>query len=919
LRTIYLDRLMFLDDLLDKAEFLSTEIKHIGEIRESFRRRKAIDKLKNDTIFKINELIAENNKKEKLPLHVDQLREGISWYLERLESDFRRYPRNLIIRYRKDEYSIGPDDPFRLKWYKRLKRIRHRITGNPIQHSIRYREIARHFLLYNRLIFLSNLLSKFIQEEDAFYDTLRVSLNKMNHHLDETERMIWNQDTGWEKATLIQELRKEIKEIRESQQKLMKLQLGRMQLEFRRNLQGMNDEMEKIELYPSLLNRMISRKKYLNIRKNILEFDEEYHVLIENHLNKILMEFAVNGVKNRMETLHMEFNNELIQDVNRQFVRELEKIQKFLPSNPHKLLSDDIVLDTDLEIELKDAFDQNISRMRDLVMQMADQYEIYSGKNGTETQESEVISIPLARMTEHYLETRYITALEEKYDNLIESIKRTAFSIQDALNLAKFNLENYQSENEGVLDDIVEGLDRKIEQEKEECIQHIDEYIQIADEYLERVFEPLSSVKIEESADHFIFGLRTYQGKRMLTGVNQLIDQVRMFGQKMITKFLYIQSEGILLSKKYTEDKSLRSTASRLLDLKERVNPSWEIVKSLPQFYISLFNGKSSIGDDFWIQREEEEMKFIKAIERYQKGHRGGIMILGDRNMGKTAFSKYISQVHLKNQPIYSIFPSLSGTIKVEDFTEIIRKATQNQGDVFQISNHLKDGSVMIINDLELFWERSPDGIQIIQLIEKLIDEYSHKILIIVNLNQHAFKVINQLTNFGSHFIEIINLRPFEAEILKELIMRRHRSSGLTIGFDQQTDGINEIRMAQLFNAYFNYSEGNPGTALNAWLANIRKVEGDHLTVEKPENPSLSGLKSLQEDWLMLLGQFVIHKRLDVGKIIRIAGWNKQVVDEMILAMLRTGIIMEKVSGLYMIDPYIHPFVIRVLIDMDIL
>ncbi len=918
-KALYLDRLMFLDDLNEKVEFIIKEIKRIGEINESFRRRKAIDKLKNDTIFKINEIIAEDSKKEKLPIHIDQLHEGISWYIDRLESDFKKYPRNLIIHYKKEEFLIKPDDSPRLKWYKRLKKIKHKITGYPIKHSIRYREIVRHYLLISRLIFLSNLLSRFKDEEDAYYNSMRGILNKMIHHLDEIERMIWNQEAGWEKAILIRDLKKELKEIREDQYKLMKFQLGRIQLEFRRNLQEMKDEMEVLDLYSSVHEKIISRKKYHQIRKNILEFEEDYHAQVENHLNKILMELAVNAVKNRMEALHVEFNNELIQFINRQYIRELEKIQKILHTQIKTLISEEIILDIELEIGLKDAFDQNISRMRDLILQMGDQYEIYSGKFGDDSKDSEFISIPLARMTEHYLETRYITALEEKYDELIEMLKRSAFTIQDALNLTKFNLENYQSEGDGFLEEIIESLDQKIEQEKNDTIRQIDEYIQIADEYLERVFEPLSSVKIEESADHFIFGVRTYQGKRMLTGAHNVVNQIRESGQKIITKLLYVQSEGILLSRKYTEDKSLRSTASRLLDLKDKVSPSKDILKSLPQFYISLFNGKSSIGDDFWIKREEEEMKFKTAFERYQAGHRGGIMILGDRNMGKTAFCKYISQVYLKNQPVYSIFPPLSGTIHEGDFTEILSNAIQMQGDVFQIVNHLKDGSAIIINDLELFWERSSDGTHIVNLVEKIIDDYSHKLLVIVNLNQFAYKVMNQLTHLGEHFIEIINLKSFDAEVLKELIMRRHRSSGLTFGFDQQAGSINEIKMAQLFNAYFNYSEGNPGTALNAWLANIKKADADHLILEKPDNPSLSGLKSLHEDWLMLLGQFVIHKRLDHDKIMRITGWNKKEVDEIILAMLRSGIIMEKVSGLYTIDPYMHPFVIRVLTDMDVL
>jgi hypothetical protein len=312
-------------------------------------------------------------------------------------------------------------------------------------------------------------------------------------------------------------------------------------------------------------------------------------------------------------------------------------------------------------------------------------------------------------------------------------------------------------------------------------------------------------------------------------------------------------------------------------------------------------------------------MKFKKALERYHQGHSGGIMILGDRNMGKTAFCKYISQKYLKNQPIYSIFPSLAGSIHEKEFTEIFRKATQQQGNISQIVNQLKKDSVVIINDLELFWEKSSGGDRIINLVEKLIDEYSQKLLVIVNLNQYAYKVMNQLTRLGEHFIEIVNIKPFDAEVLKELIMRRHRSSGLSFGFDPQVSTLNEIKMAQLFNAYFNYSDGNPGTALNAWLANIKKVSGDHLIIEKPDNPSLSGLKALNEDWLMLLGQFVLHKRLDHEKIKRITGWDKKMVDEMILAMLRSGIITEKVSGIYNIDPYMHPFVTKVLNDTGVL
>jgi amino acid transporter/uncharacterized protein YxjI len=914
-KNLYLHRLEFLDDLEDKTAYLDREIHHVAEIRELFRRKKAIDKIKNDFLFKINEIISIVIKEQKLPRHFEDIHDGIGWFTDKLEADFKRYPKYLTIYFEKNGFNIGVDDPLQLRWLKWYKKIKHRITGRPIRYSIHYREHVRHYLLQSRIAFLSQFLEHFMAEEDTYYQSLRNQLTKLKDNLDEVERKIWNKESGWEEATMFSDLRQEVYELRENQQRLMKLQLGRMQLESRKNLQKLNDDLGVMGSHRTTRNR----NKLPTLKKKLIEFEDNYQIKVENHLNKILMEFAISSINYRLRTLHTEFNNEIYHFLNLRYIRELDKVRNLLQSFNRKLIDEDIEIEADFEIELKDAFGQNIARMRDLVLQMKDHFDIHSGNNADKQLNGEIISIPLARMTEHYLETRYVTVMEENHEMLIEKIKRSAISVQDAVNLTRFNLENYQSDGAEVFREIIDSCIQKIDMEKDEILDYIRSYQIESNDYLNRIFEPLSSLKIEESADHFLFGLSTYKGKRVLSSMTSLAQRIRYTGQNIITRLLYVRSEGILLSKKYIEDKSLRSSNSRLLDLKEKVNPDEDIVKALPAFYVSLFNGRSSIGDDFWIERQEDEMKFRTALERYEKGHRGGIVILGDRNMGKTAFCKYISQVHLKNQPIYTLFPTLSGNPRQEDFNELINKATQIPGDIYQVASQLKENSVIIINDLELFWERSADGLGVIKMLETLIDTYSHKLLVIANLNPHAYKVINQLTRFGEHFLEIINLKPFDAEELKDLIMLRHRSSGYSLSFGKNFSNVNEIRMAQLFNAYFSYSGGNAGYALNAWLANIRKVNNGNLRIEKPVNHSLSAIKSLDENWLMLLSQFILHKRLDASKIKRITGLESQEINSLIHAMLRSGIITEKVTGLFMIDPYVHPFVVNALDDLKLL
>jgi predicted ATPase len=327
--------------------------------------------------------------------------------------------------------------------------------------------------------------------------------------------------------------------------------------------------------------------------------------------------------------------------------------------------------------------------------------------------------------------------------------------------------------------------------------------------------------------------------------------------------------------------------------------------------------GKSNIGKDFWIKRSAEEATFKKAMDRHKQGFGGGILVLGERNGGKTALSKEIFQN--SKTTTYSVFPPTQGNASVEAFNHALSKATLLSGDSEQILSRLPLGSVLIINDLELFWERNTEGLAVIHHLEKLMDTFGQRMLFVINMNPHSYRLINQLTTLGDQFIEIVNLSAFDAKELKDLIMKRHRSSGLPIGYKVDTDSLSEVQQAQLFNKYFNYSEGNPGTALNGWLANIMKHSSEGLIISKPSSPSLGSIKELNEDWSMLLTQFVLHKRLTVAKISRICEWDKAKIRSQLFAMVRAGIVQEKAAGVYHTNPFVHPFVVKSLKEKEVL
>ncbi len=908
-----------LKELTDRVGYIQKELKKVADLPDSYRKKKGIDKLKNEVFFKTNALFATELKENILPVQLERFNENINWYLDRLSDELTKYPQKLKVSYQAEDFEIKPEDTGGLKLFKRIKRAKHWLVGQPITHVVNYKEVAKYYQLHNRQIFLSQLLSRFEEEEMAFYHDLRRITNSIIGFLDEVERKIW-QDDSWNNDNL-QKIEEQIKRDVEQQKQLSQLFEGRLQLEFRKNLQQMSDDLQKININQVIKQNFKSPKFYKEVLMNIANIPEDAHLKIKTLLNMILMELSVNATKNRIEELHEQFGEKLKHVVKQKYLKELDKILEDISKNKSTSDQEKLKLDEDFETELQESFHENLQRMILLTESMPESLEVYSSHNTSE-EEQETLSISVASMAEYYLKSRYEVVVEQQFNNVLEFLKRSVFATRDMLNLTQFNIENVTVEtgnHETLKSEILEKCTSKIEKEKSQVNEKIVEYIEYADTQFEKAFEPLSSMKIEESAADFVSGLRNYQGQKVLSGMNYITNEAKEVFRSLLTKIFYSRSEGILLAKKLNKVPGLISTNSRLLDLGEKVNPSADALKSLPQYYVTLFNGKSSISKDFWINRNKDEKTFGKAVKRYQHGRGGGILLLGDRNSGKTAFGKQVVHQFLKKNPTFSVFSPIQGTTSIAGFTEALRKATQKYGDTSQILSQLPIGSVVIINDLELFWERTASGLEVVRHLEQLIDEFGNKILFVVNMNPHAYKLINQLTGFGDRFIEIINFSPFYAEELKDLIMKRHRSSGMSIRFNSDKDDLNEVQLAQLFNSYFNYCEGNPGTALNGWLANVNRAIGNDLIIKKPEYPSTTVLEELNEDWCMVLTLFVLHKRLTEDKIERISGWNGGQVKSMVQAMVRSGIVLEKAPGIYHVDPYLQPFLVRALKDREVL
>ncbi|MBL6448527.1 amino acid permease [Fulvivirga sp. 29W222] len=909
------DRLILIKELESRIGAIKKELADIESIPDTYRRKKQIDKLKNEVFFKVNALLDEQIKKSTLPAETTALTDVTDWYEERLVNDHKHMPADLIVEYSKEEFAIQPDDSASLRFYKRLKLIKHWFSGPPVKHHVNFRAVAKYYQVNSRIVYFNRLLNQFGDDEKSFYHDLRKTIGSLINTIDLAEQKIWQQLPDWNDETKINEIADLLSGESVRQKGLLNIYEGRLLIEFRKNLQLMSNDLGKIDINSRIKKKSRPAKYYQEISLNTKDFSEERHLRIKTLLNMILMELSVNSTKNRLEELQVRFGNDVRDIVESKYVKNLDELITSIDKHKKETDLQKVRLNDHFEVELQETFRDNMTRMIGLTEHMPEAMEVYSFNQNSQG-DQETLAIPVARMAEYYLKSQYEVVVEEQFGKLIEALKRSMYSVKDLINLAEFNLENTDSEIEDK--ELLEDLVTKIEKEKTSVNESIQDYLTFTQKQFAEAFDPLSSLKIEESANTFVAGLRNYQGKKVLTGISHVSDWFKKKVLDITIKLFYSRSEGILIAKKLNRAKDLTSPNSKMLDLKEKVSPTADILHSLPSYYVTLFNGKSNIGRDFWIPRTIEEKAFATALKRYREGFGGGILLVGDRNSGKTAFCRHVTQP-LKSGSVYTLFPPVQGDTSALAFSQALSKATQMNGDVNQILSAIPQDSILVIDDLELFWERHSDGLALIHLLQQLIDDYGQRILFIVNINPHAFRVINQLTRLSDRFIEIINFVPFDAEDLKELIMKRHRSSGLGVGFNAQEKTLSEVQLARLFDAYFNYSEGSPGTALNGWLAHIKKHHAHSLIIDKPDAPSTTCIKELNEDWVMLLTQFILHKRLTEAKMARVSGWTAPEVKSQLLAMLRAGIVQEKASGIYHINPFMHPFVIRALKEREVI
>ncbi len=530
--------------------------------------------------------------------------------------------------------------------------------------------------------------------------------------------------------------------------------------------------------------------------------------------------------------------------------------------------------------------------------------------------------VEVSRLLHFIVQNDLLSPLQRTIRNLSQQIGEIQREVLDIIRLMKVTLTVDQEEQQDIdLDGFFESQRLRIIDVQERIYNLVLVTNDKIDSNYNKVATQLSLSTFIKTAEN----MRLLEKSKEISPVSNAFynraRQVKDIARRNLIKIWYDRSKRIVFADQAKDmDADETFPVKSFHKLLEAVSPKKIKGSSIPAYYQSLFLRKNNYFMDFWYGKPAEIDEAGQIIDRHNNGFNGALMVTGEHNSGKSFFVNYIIHNFLQKRNIYTLTPPFAGSTSESEFIRILQKALENTDNTRKSLENLPEKTVIVIEDLELWWEKAQKGLKVISLLSSLIERYGNKILFIITANIHAFNSINNFMPLDTYLLGIINCKPFNAEELKNIIIQRHKAGNMQFVYHGKKES--EMRSwdyARLFNIYFNYTRGNIGQSLQTWITNITRAEGETIYIKQPKKPDLSVMSKLNPETLIFLVQFILHKRLNIDKLERIILLPPKQIKNRIKLLLRAAILVEPARGVYTLNPALHAFIRERLIEKELL
>jgi solute carrier family 12 sodium/potassium/chloride transporter 2 len=534
----------------------------------------------------------------------------------------------------------------------------------------------------------------------------------------------------------------------------------------------------------------------------------------------------------------------------------------------------------------------------------------------SQAEDVESLSINLANIEDYIIQSSYLSPLHKSMHDLAVVYNNNSEEVYNLANLIKHVIdESIHNEDNSYYETVVQEVQQRIEQTNNKLESSVATFNHAVNTNLHNTSVDLNIRTIIESID-------SYSGASQKPIITNRFQDWFNLKQKSTAK-AYHNALGLVAqrkrdintlkfdSKHYQYLNNIEQTSNFMAALSIQASAE----QALPFYYKKLFTG-SHLNNVNSISRIKELSLAQNAIHRVDQGTSGAIIIIGTSLSGKTFFTETVAKTLVKTEKYY-INPPSKQKFDATDLHKAFQKTFSKAGTTESILNQLDQKSVLIFNDIEEWWVKSPDGNQAINYLSKIIENFGNRHYFLLNCNLQSFHIIRKTSNLEKNLLSTIIMSPASKSELKDIILSRHKTAGAELWFKDNLVDVNK-KIDVLLNDIHLKTKGTIGVALNSWVYNIQKTEEDKLIIEKPSSLTFPNIKD--PNWKILLYHILIHNRLKEGDLHRIFGSKTPTkMFDSLKEMKKAGLIYKQSQGTYVLNHHAKYYVENWLTELKIL
>ncbi|MCF6332466.1 MAG: hypothetical protein L3J11_04200 [Draconibacterium sp.] len=864
-------------------------------------------------VTRLRKLINDEYK-DQLEIIKDQDTKFIQLYKEETDRIIEELPQTINIYLSDEDIKREKKDKLGIRFYKFKKRLIQKIDKKEIKYTVKLSRLVKSNFLSHRY---TTLLNYFSGSGLLIYQT-HILFKKLSENIFKTIELL-DKHVHYNKISydVIDKAQSEIdlqfenfqKQINELQQNLKQKTLA----DIGHQLQQLIGKLKTANpnRYIKSNNKIRSfEKRELKLVQSIPEHNLKNWLLLSNpqRLTTLLQYYTaqLSGIFSQNRKNFEERINNLFQQFSENIAQSTENPDIIIPQTTIDLA---ILENTSSIRGIKENTIKRINQISERLPNHLIIIDKYSADRFETLQFKQLqsVDISFSHLIDYVTQNEIIEPFEIYISQLIETLEQDFNRINDAHRLLKLSLKK------DVAKELTKAEQKKqLEEQKQKTNKALDTLrsnFEINDrnftEKITTVFEKLQYHNFINLANNQKRYTKTIESKKRSNYFAKKINNTKTTIKDKLISLVYLTSSSTLAAQDFIQGDTQSLFQSVKKEI-EKISPNSLVLKQLPYYYKQLFINKQHFLSEFWVGRETIMKSFLNVLAEDQSVSKSVVLLLGNRNSGKSFWLNQASSLALPQTNIVVVQPTYNQTIDVKSFNNNIRKATGSTGAIESVFKNMKPGTCLAFDDLELWWNQKESGDIVINHLLKLIQEYSGKVRFMLSANSISYEAMKRSTDLKNLQPYIFTCKPMNAKEIGKAVLKRHYSGGIPLGNMKKKNGrMSTIEEAKFFSKLFLLSFGNIGYAMQLWLSSIEKIEGDEIFIKMRDLPDLRFLESLPSKWIIILNQLIIHKRLNFSH------FESSDYIEVINEMSRSTILVKSAKGYISINSFIYPYVLN--------